>query len=548
MRLFLSLLCVLCLVPATAPAQDMPGMAMPGGTHHHHDAPLPGEKLGHVSFPSSCTPKSQAGMERGIALLHSFGYAKAQMQFAAIERADPACAMAHWGAAMTQYQELWGEPDAEALRVGAQEMAAARDLKATATPRERAYIDALSAFFAPPDASFRQRADTYADAMDRLHAAFPDDVEGAAFDALAILADATSGDASLSHERRALAILEPLFEAHPDHPGLAHYIIHTCDTPALAPEGLKAARVYARIAPASPHALHMPAHIFARLGLWQDDIASNLASVAASQRAEAAHEPGAAHQMHAKEFLTYAYLQTGDDAKAHALTQAMAGLGHHMAAMPGMDDMKDDGHFFDNELRAIYALEMHDWSAATQLKPAPGTQAFEAFDVYWAQGIAASHLRDARQAAAALAAFDQSLEALKTSPYADYAGSLTIKRNEMLGWQALAEGRSDDAIAAMRAAADDQDRHGQNEVDIPAREMLGDVLLAAHRPEAALAEYHTALQLSPNRLNGLLGAAQAAEQSGHAAEAKALYATVARQTNRGKATRRAEVRLAIGKA
>ena len=289
---------------------------MPDMEHHHHDDTP--EQLGHVSFPTSCAARSQAPMERGVALLHSFGYTEAQMQFEAIAKDDPACAMAHWGIAMTQFQELWGRPDAASLKRGTEEMAKARALAvppATITPREQAYIAALSAFFNPADIPFQQRADAYEAKMNALHGEFPEDVEGAAFDALSMLASVAPDDTSLTHEHQALAILVPLFAAHPEHPGLAHYIIHTCDTPALAPDGLGAAREYAKIAPSSPHALHMPGHIFARLGMWQEDIDSNLASVAASQKAEAAGQPGSAHQMHADEFLIYAYLQVGQDRK-----------------------------------------------------------------------------------------------------------------------------------------------------------------------------------------------------------------------------------------
>ena len=209
---------------------------MPGMEHHHHDDTP--EQLGHVSFPTSCAARSQAPMERGVALLHSFGYTVAQMQFEAIAKDDPACAMAHWGIAMTQFQELWGRPDAAALKRGAEEMAKARALAAppaTITPREQAYIAALSAFFDPADIPFQQRADAYEAKMNALHREFPEDVEGAAFDALSMLASVAPDDTSLTHEHQALAILVPLFAAHPEHPGLAHYIIHTCDTPALAP-------------------------------------------------------------------------------------------------------------------------------------------------------------------------------------------------------------------------------------------------------------------------------------------------------------------------
>src|ERR1700722_14570690 len=354
--------------------------------HHHHDDAS--EQLGHVSFPTSCAARSQGTMERGVALLHSFGYTVAQMQFEAIAKDDPACAMAHWGIAMTQFQELWGRPDAASLKRGAEEMAKARALAAppaTITPREQAYIAALSAFFNPADIPFQQRADAYEAKMNALHGEFPDDVEGAAFDALSMLASVAPDDTSLSHEHQALAILVPLFAAHPEHLGLAPYIIPPGAPPARAPDGLGAAREYARIAPSSPHALHMPGHIFARLGMWPEDIDSNLASVAASEKAEAAGLPGSAHQMHADEFLIYAYLQGGGDEKARDLTYKMRSISEHMSAMPAMDDMKDAGPLFDNELRTIYAAEMHDWKALSTQEPAPGSKVYEAAFTYWGQ-------------------------------------------------------------------------------------------------------------------------------------------------------------------
>jgi tetratricopeptide (TPR) repeat protein len=519
---------------------------MPGMEHHHHDDTS--EQLGHVSFPTSCAAGSQAPMERGVALLHSFGYTEAQMQFEAIAKDDPACAMAHWGIAMTQFQELWGRPDAASLKRGAEEMAKARALAsppATITPREQAYIAALSAFFNPADIPFQQRTDAYEAKMNALHAEFPGDVEGAAFDALSMLASVAPDDTSLTHEHQALAILVPLFAAHPEHPGLAHYIIHTCDTPALAPDGLGAAREYARIAPSSPHALHMPGHIFARLGMWPEDIDSNLASVAASEKAEAAGQPGSAHQMHADEFLIYAYLQVGQDEKAKVLTDKMRAISEHMSAMPGMDDMKDDGPFFDNELRAIYAAEMHDWKALAVQTPEPGSKPYETFFTYWGQGIAAGHLRDAKLAATALKGFDVSLEALKKSEMAEFASALEVKRDEMVGWQAFAEDHPDAALTAMRKAADQQDKLGQMEVDIPAREMLGDLLVLEGKPAEALTEYRVALKLSPNRLNGLLSAGEAAEQAHRPDDARGFYSAAAKQTDAGAHTQRPGVAHAV---
>lgn len=525
---------------------------MPGMEHHHHEeAPLSIEKLGQVHFPVSCAAKSQVPFERGIALLHSFGYTLAEQQFRDIADGDPACAMAYWGLAMTQFRELWGRPDAEGLKAGSGYMEKARAIIAASTPitsREQAYIDALGDFYSMAPQGFQHAADAYVASMAGLHAAYPQDIEGAAFYALSLIADVAPDDTSLTKERAALAILIPLFQKYPDHPGLAHYIIHTCDTPALAPEGLEAAKVYAKIAPSSPHALHMPGHIFARLGMWPEDISSNLASAAASQKDEAEHQPGVAHQLHADEFLIYAYLQTGQDAKAKTLTGQMGPVGQHVASLPGDDDMKYSGVSFENELNAIYPMEMRDWKTLAVLTPAPGTSkmpGFSAFNIYWGQGVAAGHLHDAKLAAQALAGYDQVLDRLKKSPYADQANGAQIQRNEILAWQAFANNRPDAAIQDMRMAADQQDKLGQGEVDIPAREMLGDLLLALNHPQQALAEYKVALKLSPNRLNGLLGAGAAAEAIGDDADAKSFYEQVARNTGDGAHTSRPSVAHAI---
>jgi tetratricopeptide (TPR) repeat protein len=539
-------LCVAVISAGIACAQSMTDMPAMSGEHHHHDGDY--DKLGSVSFPTSCSAQSQAAMEHGVALLHSFGYTQAEMQFRAIVKDDPKCAMAHWGVAMTKFQELWGAPEAEALKVGAEEMAAAQKLAAppaVITAREQVYIGALSTFFNGKDVPFQQRADAYEAKMNALHAAYPADVEGAAFDALAILAATPPADTSLTHEHQALAILIPLFKEHPDHPGLAHYIIHTCDTPALAAEGLQAAREYAKIAPASAHALHMPGHIFARLGMWQEDIDSNVASVRASEKAEAAGQPGAAHQMHAKEFLIYAYLQVGQDEKAKELTDTMRTVGQKMEAMPGMDDMKHAGNRLDNEVRAVYGIEMHDWKDLAVATPAPGSKDFVKFDTYWGQGVAAGHLKDAKLAASALAEYDKCVEAMKKSPYAAYIESTEVERNEIAGWQAFAENKPEEAVTAMRKAADHQDKLGQGEVDIPAREMLGDLLRMENKPDEALVEYKTALKLSPNRLNGLLSAGMAAEEAKRSEEAREFYTAAARQTDFGKTSQRADLAHAV---
>jgi tetratricopeptide (TPR) repeat protein len=548
--LFVLFYCTFGAILPQLSAQSMPNMPGMSGGNHHDDAPANLEKLGQVHFPVSCAAKSQAPFERGVALLHSFGYTLAEQQFLQIADSDTTCAMAHWGVAMTQFRELWGRPDADALKTGASEMQKAREItaKTKITPREQAYIDAMSDFYRIAPDSFQKGADAYTAAMAKLHAAYPDDTEGSAFYALSLLADVAPNDTSLTKEHQALAILVPLFEKNPDHPGLAHYIIHTCDTPALAPEGLEAAKEYAKIAPSSPHALHMPGHIFSRLGMWQEDISSNLASVAASQKDEAAHQPGVAHQMHADEFLVYAYLQTGQDEKARDLAYQMRSIGEHIAALPWHDDMKGRGPYFDNKLRVIYNLEMHDWKTLAALEPAPDTTddvRFSEFYIYWGWGVAAGHLHDAKLASLALKKYDEVLERLKKSPYADDAEGAQIRRHEIVGWQAFVEGRPEAAIAAMTNAAEQQDKLGQGEVDIPAREMLGDLLLSLDKPQQALAEYKVALKLSPNRLNGLLSAGAAGEEAGDQALARSYYEQVARNTDNGAHTSRPSVAYAV---
>jgi hypothetical protein len=366
--------------------------------HHHHDAP---ENLGSVSFPVVCAEATKAPMERGIALLHSFGYEEATEQFTELTKSDPKCAMAHWGLAMSEFHEIWERSDRATLEKGWVEMEEAQRLGGK-TERERLYIAALSSFYDPVKGdNYQARVDAYTAGMLVLHQAYPQDVEASAFYALSLLADVAPDDTSLVKERKALAVLVPLFEKNPDHPGLAHYIIHTCDTPALAQQGLAAAQQYAQIASSSPHALHMPGHIFARLGMWPEDINSNLASVAASEKAESAGIPGTHHIYHAQEFLLYAYLQTGQDSKAKDLVNGINPLADRLDAMPGMDDMKDMSGYVRNEFPAIYAsgdagLESRCRVAALSEDVGPGCAAHDlgARDSGWS---AASRQRSYRQ-------------------------------------------------------------------------------------------------------------------------------------------------------
>jgi hypothetical protein len=305
--------------------------------HHHED--LTAAQLGTVTFPVSCDPKIQKPFELGVALLHSFWYEEAEKEFMQISADAPNCAMAHWGVAMSLWHQLWNEPDKKVIQHGLDEVHQAKTTDGPITPREKGYIAAIAAFYSnSKKLDHAARAKAYSDSMKKVYETYPDDHEAAVFYALSLLASEPHQDATFANRKQAAAILEKLFAIEPDHPGVAHYLIHSYDKPQLAQLGLPAARRYAQVAPASPHALHMPSHIFARVGLWQDDINSNLASIAATRKTAAMGMGGEGHQFHAMDFLFYAYMQSGRDADAKALIE-------EIRAMPNKkDDMYGAGY------------------------------------------------------------------------------------------------------------------------------------------------------------------------------------------------------------
>jgi hypothetical protein len=306
-----------------------------------HAAP---ESLGTVSFPVSCAPAVQTQFARGVALLHDFWYGEAHSQFEEIAKSDPACAMAHWGIAMSIYHQIWDRPDDGTMSRGWEEMRAAQKHPAKAL-RERAYIAALSDFYRPGPRDYQSRVESYAAAMGKLYAANPADTDAGAFYALALLASSAPNDDSLNRNHQAMAVLTPLFAKYPDHPGVVHYIIHACDTPSMAKDGLAAAKHYGEIAASAPHAVHMPGHIFSRLGLWQEDIDSNVGSVAASHAAEERKQSGAMDQFHSDDFLVYAYLQAGQESRAKAVLDDSAAAMAHFEKMTGMGEDYMTGMF-----------------------------------------------------------------------------------------------------------------------------------------------------------------------------------------------------------
>jgi tetratricopeptide (TPR) repeat protein len=502
---------------------------------HHED--LSPQQLGTVHFPVSCAPSVQKPFERGVALLHSFWYEEAEKEFTQIAKDDPSCAMAHWGVAMSIWHQLWNRPDEATIRHGVAEVKQAKSLRPK-TARERGYIAAMGSFYVGKQ-KYAVRADAYCKAMERVHDHYPDDHEASAFYALSLLASEPDDDTTFANRKKAAAVLEELFAKEPDHPGVAHYLIHSYDKPQLAQLGLPAARRYAQIAPASPHALHMPSHIFARLGLWQDDINSNLASIAATRKTAAMHMGGGGHQFHAMDFLVYAYLQSGREAEAQGVIE-------EVKATPPMKDMHEVGYdertYALSKFPAIYALELHHWAQAAALTPPPDADSGDKAITYWARAVGAARSGNAAEARNNVAELEkihgEMLEKKKTA----YAGMVDDARQEAAAWIAHAESKDEEAVKGLRAIAEKEEATGEEPTGIPAREMLADLLLDTKRPEQALTEYEADLKFNPNRFNGLYGAAQAAEMSGKTEKANTYYSQVLKLCD-GSSSERPELKL-----
>jgi tetratricopeptide (TPR) repeat protein len=494
------------------------------------------DKLGTVSFPTSCASAVQKPFERGVALLHSFWFDEAYKQFQQVADQDPQCAIAYWGQGMSLFRQLWGRPDESDLRNGRDLLRKGQAIGAK-TRRERDYIDALAIFYHDYDKlDHEQRSMAYSQAMQKVYQRYPQDHEAAVFYALSLLTWARDANTALDNARKAITVLNQLFAIDPDDPGVAHYLIHAADDPRLAQLGLPAARRYAQIAPASPHALHMPSHIFARLGLWPEDIQSNLATIAATQQPSAIHF-GAEHQVHAMDFLEYAYLQIGEDSKAKAIADGLGNVREQ--------DMDKGLDGYLNQMRAhfpaMYALERHQWKGAIALQPSSGAEAENQQITYWARAVGAGHVRNAVAAQDAVNQFDAMLAATRKGKHPYRADRMSTNHDEAHAWLAFAQGRNDEALKLLRAVADKQDAEGKGEVELPAREMLADMLLEMGRPEEALAEYEKSMKTDPNRFDGLAGAGQAAEVAHQPEKAKAYYAQLLKNCDNGAHSDRPEL-------
>jgi hypothetical protein len=514
-----ALLCIMCAQLATV-------LALAQNEHADHAA---GENLGTVHFPISCSPQAQRQFDRAVAMLHSFYYPETIKAFTAIATTEPSCAMAYWGIAISQRPNPLVAPfPPDVLQQG---LAAIENARAThaVTQRERDWIDALAVFFQDYDAvDQKTRTAEYEAAMARLHEKYPRDTEAAVFYALALNESVDLMDKSYSRQLKAAAILEGLQRQLPDHPGIPHYLIHSYDYAPIAAKGLPAARRYAGLAPSSPHALHMPSHIFSTLGMWQDAIRSDLASVDAYNSLGARADPAASVSgtpnplaFHSLDFLTNAYLQLGQDQRAKAIVEARNSMSGYPASI------RYSGHTAFAAIPVRYAIERGAWAEAAALQPAP-TPYPQAEAITWfgrALGAARSgDLAGARLDLGEIARLRGQLAAAHDSYWTE---QLDIQRKAAGAWIELGEKNLDAAIESMREAADREDRtekHVAMENRLsPMRELLGELLLEAKRPAEAAREFEMSLRTTPNRFRSLAGAGQAAEMSGDRARARVYY-------------------------
>ena len=471
---------------------------------HDHRAP---EKLGRVSFPVSCAAAVQEPFNRGVALLHSFAYTAAENAFQSVADVDPRCAMAQWGLALAHFHQLWEPPlTPAAVSAGEVEIRRAQQLRA-GSERERQFIDALSLVY--EDAAtvpYLRRASNYERAMSDLAAADRKDIEAQVFYALALLANASPSDKTHAKQKQAVDLLEPLYGAYPEHPGIPHYLIHACDNAELAAKGLPAARAYSRIAPSAPHALHMPSHIFTRLGMWDDSIASNLAARKAAQQ-----EGDTGEELHAMDYLVYAYLQSGRDRDAAQVIRQLK----KMSSLDA-DDFKRG--YASTAMPVRYAIERSQWAEAASVVPPTSTPPQVAAIAVWARGVGLARSGRATQAHAEIERLRQIEEQLGASGNRYWATQAGILRREAMAWSAEAERKPEEAVTLMRNAADEEDAIEKLPVTpgpiVPAREQLGDLLLEQHHAALALKEFQTALMNAPGRRGALQGQARAAKVSG----------------------------------
>jgi hypothetical protein len=475
------------------------------GLHAQHQHGVP-EKLGSVSFPVSCAAQEQSSFNRAVALLHSFAYTPAVEAFEQVAREDPGCAMAHWGAAMSYDHQLWQPPlPGDGLQKGRAEIEHAQQI-GTGSAREKELIAAASLLFLEDSDPYAIHAAKYRDAMAAVARHYPEDAESQIFYALALLATASPQDKTHLNQKTAAQILEPLYQKYPQHPGVAHYLIHAYDNAELATKGLSAAREYSKIAPSASHALHMPSHIFTRLGMWHDSVESNQAArMAARQQGDVGEE------LHAMDYMVYASLQEGREAEAAAVIQDLRGMTRLTAG-----DFKVG--YAATAMPVRYAVERKKWDEAARCQAPEGAPPQVTALAAWARALGYARSGSTVAAEAELQSLQRLTEQLRAAGNQYWAGQVQIQAEEASSWIALAAHKPEDALTLMKKAADEEDAVEKLPVTpgpvVPAREQLGDMLALMGRPAAALAEYETALKDSPARRGALQGALASARRAG----------------------------------
>ncbi len=485
-------------------------------THDHHDHDHGAPDLGNIGkahLETSCGEEARKEIDRGVALIHSFWYAEAERAFRRAAAAEGDCGMAWWGVAMSNLHPIWAPPTPDELKTGRD--AAEKAQKAGAkTDREKAFIGAIATFYADSDkVDHKTRMAAYESAMAALERDYPKDREAAIFHALSLLGVADPNDKSYARQKQAAEILNRVLPEEPEHPGVAHYLIHSFDYPELASLALPAARVYAKLAPGSPHALHMPSHIFTRLGLWDESISSNLASAKKAHDYIAQRMPGAAafDELHAIDYLVYAYLQQGNLGEAQKLVAKTA-------AIKKIDNPAQFAAAYAmGAVPARFTLERRQWKEAAALT-VPSTVTWEKVpyaeaNIHFARGIGAARSGQpaiARDAVSRLAAIRQVLLDQKNSYW---AGQVEIQRLAVAAWLARAEKKDEEALQQMRAAADLEASTEKHPVTpgavIPARELLADMLMENGKSDEALVQVQLVLRDSPGRRNAMQLAKQA---------------------------------------
>jgi tetratricopeptide (TPR) repeat protein len=483
---------------------------------HHHA--LTEEEVGSVHFSTSCRTDLASSFNRGVALLHSFQYEQAREAFTEVASRDPQCAMAQWGIAMSHYHGMWDNGDLAAGRVALEKAKQIAASTGRTTAREAAYIDALAEIYRQDDNGVLVHAQAFEQKMGALQAAYPQDDEAAIFHALTLAITAPKTDKTFANQRKCGEILEPLFSKQPHHPGIAHYIIHCYDNPMLAEKGLGAARLYAKIAPASAHANHMPSHLFTRVGSWDESISSNVRSAELAAAAEGISKNGEARdqRLHAMDYMVYAYLQSGRVTKAKAVLDEMNSL-------PPIPGLTLTGDYALAAIPARCAIELGNWEQASQLRPREDSVPWAEAITWAAIGLGSARSKNverALQAEAKLAALRDAI-AKRNNPY--WSNQVEVERREVAAWIAERNGKSADALQLARSAAELEESMDKSAVTpgavTPGREMLAELLLLEHHPKESLAEYESVLKAAPNRFDALYGAASAAEAAGDASAA-----------------------------